>query len=77
MPFNVSKCCCLHFGHNNNHTSYSLGGDRIENRDSERDLGVTIASSLKVSSRCADAVKKANRALGMIKRKYILETRTQ
>uniref|UniRef100_A0A452H4G2 Uncharacterized protein n=1 Tax=Gopherus agassizii TaxID=38772 RepID=A0A452H4G2_9SAUR len=35
----------------------------------ERDLGVTVDSSLKTSTQCAAAVKKVNRRLGIMKKR--------
>ena len=37
----------------------------------EKDLGVIISEDLKCEKQCSEAVKKANRMLGMIKRNFI------
>ena len=43
-------------------------GSELPVMDQERDLGVLVDSSVKVSPQCAAAVKKANSMLGMIKK---------
>ena len=40
----------------------------LKSMDKERDLGVIVSRDLKPSRQCTDAAKKANQALGMIKR---------
>jgi len=37
----------------------------------KKDLGVIISEDLKCEKQCSEAVKKANRMLGMIKRNFI------
>ncbi len=45
-----------------------MSGEKLESVQCVKDLGVTIASNLKFSQQCKDAVDKANRMLGFIKR---------
>ncbi len=45
-----------------------MNGTKFESVQCIRDLGVTIASSLKFSQQCKDAAGKANRMLGFINR---------
>jgi len=68
MNFNSAKCKVMHLGRNNPMTEYHIQGERLEAVDEERDLGVIVSKDLKPSRQCAEAVKKANRALGTIKR---------
>ena len=75
MQFNVAKCKVLHIGKNNLNSSYNLlnkTGEtvKLENTLFEKDLGVTIDSSLKFSNHIANQVNKANRILGLIRRTY-------
>jgi hypothetical protein len=68
MEFNVKKCACLHFGHNNPCQQYFLGHDPIPNKSREKDLGVIISDSLKFSDHCSDAVRRAEYVLWCIRR---------
>ena len=52
-----------------------MGDTDLRETVEEKDLGIMINKSLKVSSQCASAAKKANRALGMIKRNFTYRTR--
>jgi hypothetical protein len=70
MKFNVDKCKVLHVGKNNPCKSYTMNGKELISIDSEKDLGIHIDKSLKPTKQCAEAAKKGNRALGMIKRNF-------
>jgi len=74
MTFNSSKCKVMHMGRNNPSSEYSIQGEAMAAVDQERDLGVIISKDLKPSKQCAEAVKKANRALGSIKRCFRYKT---
>ena len=76
MKFNTSKCAVMHVGNNNSHHEYSMGGTTLQETKEEKDLGVWIHKSLKVAKQCAEAAKKANRVLGMIKRNFIYKDKT-
>ena len=73
LQFNPEKCVVTHIGHNEN-TCYHLqqNGKKWELKSvtEERDLGVTITSDLKVSRQCLNAVSKANKVLGMVRRQF-------
>jgi hypothetical protein len=47
---------------------YTLGGRDLEEVEEERDLGVIMHKSMSMSRQCSEAAKKANRALGQVKR---------
>ena len=49
-------------------SEYSMGNQKLEYCDRERDLGVIMSTDLKVESQCNEACLKANRMLGLIKR---------
>ena len=68
MVFNVNKCTTLHFGFNNPGHDYVMNGENVRTSLETRDLGVIIDRTLKPSKHCVTAAKKANRALGMIRR---------
>jgi hypothetical protein len=68
MQFNVDKCKTVHAGYKNPRHKYTLGGRELGEVEEERDLGVIIHKSMSVSRQCCEAAKKANRAVGQIKR---------
>lgn len=45
-----------------------MNGEALETCSQQRDLGVIISDDLKSSLNCVEAVKRANRILGCIKR---------
>ena len=75
MRYNADKCGVMHFGfHNQGHT-YHMGNVDLKETTEEKDLGVMVHKSLKVSQQCAAAAKKGNQALGMIKRNFAFRSR--
>ena len=80
MAFNRDKCKVMHFGKKNENYTYTMGGYApggtvLENSDEEKDLGVMIHKSLKPTSQCAKAVKKANQVLGQMSRAFTYRDR--
>ena len=61
MRYNADKCGVMHVGYHNPHHTYHMGNVDLKETTEEKDLGVLIHKSLKVSSQCATAAKKANR----------------
>jgi len=49
-------------------SEYSVGNQKLEYCDTERDLGVVMSTNLKVESQCNEARLKANKMLGLVKR---------
>ena len=70
MFFNLNKCSVMHLGFNNPRHCYYMGGLQLDVVKDEKDLGVIVREDLKVSFQCSEAVKKANRVLGMIRRTF-------
>ncbi|CAM4625917.1 unnamed protein product [Caretta caretta] len=68
MKFIVDKCKVMHIGKNNPNYTYNMMGANLTTTNQEKDLGVIVDSSLKTSTQCAAAVKKANGTLGIIKK---------
>ena len=68
MLFNVGKCKCLHTGPGNTGMNYEMGGTILSKTGKEKDLGVTMNASMKVSEQCRIAASKGNQVLGMTRR---------
>ena len=65
----------MHFGFNNNESSYVLGTSTLCTVDEERDLGVIIDKTLKSSKQCVKAAGAANAVLSMIKRTFLCQSK--
>ncbi|BHF84120.1 hypothetical protein SprV_0902727000 [Sparganum proliferum] len=65
MSFNISKCNFLQLGSSRTSSprTYFLYGTPLQQVDSQKDLGVWIASSLKPTLHCAKAAKSATATL--------------
>ena len=75
LYFNTGKCKRMHIGKTNSKQEYTM---TIENKETiiqecteEKDLGVIIDNELKFDKHIQEAVKKASRVLGMIKRNFM------
>ena len=68
MEFNINKCKVMHLGKGNRKYEYYMNGQELEVVQEEKDLGILVSDNLKSSGQCLVAYKKANQALGMIKR---------
>ena len=68
MLFNVEKCKVIHFGHSNDdgRCVYTFGSNVVKVVKEERDFGAIVHKSLKPTSQCIEAIKSANKTLGMI-----------
>jgi len=71
LDFNIEKCKIMRIGHKHQ-ADHKLNGVKLEEVEEERDLGITLANSLKPSSRCAKAAAKAMQVLGLIKRNFVI-----
>jgi ribonuclease P/MRP protein subunit RPP40 len=70
LHFNASKCKVIHLGSKNKRYDYTMDGVTLESTDREKDLGVIIDEQLKFHIHVAEAVKKATKLLGLIKRTF-------
>jgi ribonucleases P/MRP protein subunit RPP40 len=71
MKFNIDKCKVMHFGAKNPEAEYNMNNVKLEVISEEKDLGVIISNTFKVSKQCAKAANKGNQILGLIKRTFI------
>ena len=70
MSFGVAKCATLHFGYNNDCTSYVLCGDTISEPGSERYLGCIISDNLKPTLHCQRLAFNAHALIGLVYRSF-------
>jgi hypothetical protein len=70
LRFNASKCKLLHLGKASGTNRFQLGDQVIEEVQEEKDLGVFFDSKLAFDTHINMIVTKANRTLGIIKRKF-------
>lgn len=68
MKFNTNKCEVIHFGKKNDRASYFLNEEELRCNATQRDLGVLVHESLKVSMQVQQAIRKANGVLAFIAR---------
>ena len=64
MEFNVTKCKVMHVGRN------TMSGTKLNTTEVERDIGVVVHRSLRPSTQCAEASRRANVVLGQITRAF-------
>ena len=72
LRYNVEKCKVLHIGNNNPEEKYKMGIDNkiLSTCECEKDLGVTFDIDLSFDVHIQNATKKANRAIGLIRRAF-------
>ena len=74
LPFNESKCKVVHYGKKNQEFDYTLPTGKtattVTSDTEEKDLGVLFQQDLSFSNHVADAAKRANIKLGLIKRSF-------
>ncbi len=75
MPFNLNKCQILQVGSRNIKNSYEMHGTKIKRVHLVKDLAITVTSNLKFSQQCNEFVKKSNRMMSLIKRKFSLKNK--
>ena len=63
MLFNFGKCKCLHTGPGNTGMKYEMGGTTISKTVKEKDIGITMNASMKVSEQCRLAASNGTRFL--------------
>ena len=68
LLFNEEKCKIMHFGTNNQNFKYSMNSKELGEVQAEKDVGVTVTTSLMPSKQCSTAAAKANGILGQISR---------
>src|SRR6218665_2934321 len=71
MLFNLEKWSVMHMGKGNQELSYEMGSKVLKVSEEERDLGAIMHRNAKPSRQCAEASKKANSTLGMIRRTIV------
>jgi len=74
MLFNTDKSKVLHFGYNNPQTEYTVDGVKLQSVKEGNDLRIIVSIKtiylLKWERQYIEAVKKANKMLGLIKRNF-------
>ena len=71
MEFNSMKCKVLHIGRNNPENDYYMRGVKLQDVDSEKDIGVHITKSLKPSEHCRISAQTAKGVLNQILRSFL------
>ena len=74
LRFNVSKCGVMHYGHQQNDSTYSMSENNVRRElkvlTEEKDLGVNFDPSLTFSKHVSMVASKANRTVGVIRRTF-------
>ncbi len=74
LKFNKEKCQTLHLGKNNGKNIYIMGSQQdavsLQETVAERDLGIIIDNELSFNTHITQAIKKANKIVGMIRRTF-------
>ena len=70
LKFNEDKCKVMHIGPHNPDLIYTMNNANLKACKFEKDLGVIIDEDLKFHNHVSEAVKKANKILGLIKHTF-------
>ena len=73
LYFNITKCSALYIGKNNERHVYYTDANKTNKLDTttqEKDLGVIFTENLKFDEHINNAVKKANKMVGLIRRSF-------
>jgi hypothetical protein len=70
MSFNVEKCTVMHMGPRKTWHEYSKGGIILKTNKEDRDIGVTMNSSLQAGMQCRKAAMIASVVLGQVSRVF-------
>ena len=76
LPLSLPKCQCIHFGNNNAHHVYTMGGTAIASVEQRTDLGVVRSCDFKYASHISTTIGKASRKCGMIHRVFSIKNHT-
>ena len=74
LKFNKSKCSVLHMGKKNLKNKYYMDSEctiPLKSTDSEKDVGVTFSTDLKLKKHISNVIKKANQLTGLVKRSFV------
>ena len=73
MKFNIPKCKIMHIGHKNPRYDSTMAGEGLTVVEEEKDIGVTVSSSLKPSKHCQKVAATANAVLRQLTKKFPLQ----
>ena len=72
LGFNENKCKVLHLGNSNQKLIYEMNGTTLNITHAEKNLVITVGEDLKFHKHIANAVNKASRMLGFIRKTFTL-----
>ena len=70
MSFNIPKCKIMHVGKNNPRFEYKMSGVALTVVEEEKDIGVTVHSSLKPSKHCQKVAATASAVLRQLTKNF-------
>ncbi len=70
MKFNVKKCKILHVGRGNPGHDYEMDGEKLQEVETEKDIGIMIHKDLKPARQCQKAAGTAGAVLRQITRNF-------
>ena len=70
MSFNIPKCKIMHVGRNNPRYEYTMSGKLLAKVEEEKDIGVTVHSSLKPSRHCQKIAATSNTVLHQLTKNF-------
>jgi hypothetical protein len=66
MTFNIDKCKVMHVGRTNQNYEYTMNGQKLQETEYERDVGVMFDNSMKPGMHCRNAARTARAILKQI-----------
>lgn len=70
LPFNIDKCCVIHYGKYNPCINYSMDSSHLNSVDNIKDLGVLFSSNLSFEAHIHKITASANSRIGLIKNTF-------
>ena len=71
MTFNIDKCKVMHVGRTNLNYEYTMNGQKLQETENEKDVGVMFDSSMKPGMHCRNAARTDRPSISFQRQIYL------